>query len=369
MVDWPKLADYLDSQGTNQVRMPIEDICDLVGELPRSAYEGTLDYWRTGFVLPHLEQANWTTDLVDYKGQIVLFRSLDDRRPSGPPTWISGLRDLLEEAREFGEVRSIVASTTLDDGTQVTLNVEVKDDHLQHRHGSKTSRSPVSGDRPISVLASESLPKNTTVQFNDRRSYHWTVPDEWIDFDRLKSYKRFKDELRRRVVGITTGRGLGGYGCLATMSRKKSQQTGKIAAYSPAALGLRRVDDDDALYNLVLQDKLILVSIEGHGHDEADAIRIRVQNPTAERITLRIPGGTVFEQETTPEKQDLMVKKALNVEVAAGETTEIRAYGWCLDHDAGSPSGQALLLTPWILAADVDSQDDLWGVTEGPEKS
>ena len=376
--DWSKLIDHLDSHRTNLVRLDIKKIGRLVGELPPTAStepqaREALGYWRTTHVLSHLKPANWTTDLVDYRAKAVLFRRLrdDDDRPLQEATgWVNELRHLVAEACALGNVTNVVASTTLENGTKVKLNVEVGENYLLERHRGKAPHASVSPGRPIRRLASSLARKGTVIEFDDPRPLRWRVPDDWITAmsspAKIKeSYRHFKDEIRQRVLGIEVGRGLGGYGCLATMSRKKSKQTGQIAAYSPAALGLYRTDDDDGLYNLVLQDKLVLVLIQGISHDEPDAIRIQVRNPTAEEIELRIPAGTIFEQETAPDVQDLVVKEMLVEKVAPGKTKDIQMYGLCMDKDGASPNGEALLLTPWVLATDVDNQADLWKVTEG----
>ena len=152
------------------------------------------------------------------------------------------------------------------------------------------------------------------------------------------------------------------------MSRKKSAQTGTPAIYSPAALGLRRVQEEGTLFGLVVQKRIAVVSISGHGYDSEDSIQIKVRNKTVQSVRFVIPASTVFEQEAhDPAAQDLMLRDAVDETLSPNETKLFGAYGLCMDGDRPSPSGEALLLTPWTLSTSVDAQDELWTVTEGKD--
>ena len=78
MADWQKLIAHLDERGENQVRLAVDEISEIVGEMPNSAWFGPtqkhyLDYWRSGHVLPTLKKAGWTVDFTDYVQQNIGF--------------------------------------------------------------------------------------------------------------------------------------------------------------------------------------------------------------------------------------------------------------------------------------------------------
>ena len=397
MPDWSKLVDHLDtnSKGQDIVRVAFDTVAEIVGPLPPSAYKrpkSGVGYWKTEHVALG---PSWVTATADWHEQQAYFQRLRDSPESGDasnPSRASVSRSIqvmLEELHDAGAVTSVVVTRQLADGTELRLTVEPRteghDRHAQDIHGipcsllSSHNRGDapplVSSGRPIREIPTALAPDNASIHGDDSRSLRWRVSSEWVDLDKGDSYRRFKEKIRRHVTGVDDRPWLGGYGVLATMSRKKSEQTGEVAAYSPAALGLRRtIDAIDAtdLYNLVVQGKLAIDSIKGHGHNQADAIQIQVTNLTKEHINLHIAVGTVFEQQDTPDVQDLVVRRTLEEPVDAGKSRLIKAYGLCMDEDGSSPDGEALLLTPWLLAVeprlmadDVESQDEIWAVTEG----
>lgn len=332
-------------------------------------------YWRHQNVRKKLESGNWRVYLVDWDEQIILFQCLRPRPDPNPSRvtaheswqpqgrWVGDLRELLMDAREVGTVTSIVVTKDLADGTRVSLSVEEGSvvNPKSHR-GRETPR--VSAERPIRDLPSDLARDHAKIQSTDRQALRWRVPSEWIDLDKIESYKKFKSEIRKHVLGVENRAGLGGLGALATMSRKKSEQTREVAAYSPAALGLRRTHDETALYNLVAQGKLTIKSIIGTGLDKPDAIRIEVVNRQREPIRMRLSVGTVFEQKDAPDVQDLLVRDSLDETIKPGGKKTLKAYGLCMDRDGASPSGEELLLTPWSLDVDADSQEALWAATD-----
>lgn len=397
MPDWSKLVDHLDTNSKGQDIVPIAfgTVAKIVGSLPPSAYKrpkSGVGYWKSEHVALG---PSWVTATADWHDKQAYFRRLQaspeaDEAPNPSRASVSrSIRNMLEELHDAGAVTSVVITRQLADGTELRLTVEPRpegqDRHAQDTHGlprclavpnNRGGASPlVSSGRSIREIASELAPDNASIHGDDSRPFRWRVSSEWVDLDKGDSYRRFKEKIRRHVRGIDDRPWLGGYGVLATMSRKKSEQTGDVAAYSPAALGLRRTIDDADLYNLVVQRKLAIDSIKGQGYDEADAIQIQVINLTRKRINLHIAVGTVFEQRDAPDVQNLVVRHPLERPVEAGEKRLIKAYGLCMDGDGSSPDGEELLLTPWLLAVeprmmadDVHSQQELWAATEGTSR-
>ena len=394
MPDWSKLVDHLDTNSKGQDIVPIafKTVAQIVGPLPPSAYEPPergVGYWKTKHVALG---PSWVTATADWHEKLAYFRrrqdspEADEASNPSPASVSRSIQDMLEGLHDAGAVTSVVVTRQLADGTELRLTVDPRPGgqarHAQDTHGIPRSLAAssnrgvasllVSSGRPIREISSELAPNDASIHGDDGRALRWRVPSEWVRLDKAASYRRFKEKIRAHVRGIEDRPWLGGHGVLATMSRKKSEQTGEVAAYSPAALGLRRTTDATDLYNLVVQGKLEIDSIKGQGLNKADAIQIQVTNRTRERINLHLAVGTVFEQQDAPDVQDLVVRCPLEQSVEAGKDRLIKAYGLCMDKGGSSPSGEAMLLTPWLLAVeprmmahDVNSQKEVWAATEG----
>ena len=370
MADWKELIAYLNEGARAQVRLTVEEISEIVGHLARSAWfgpteKGLSDYWRSDHFLPTLEEAGWTVDFTDYITQTIGFRRLSHPDESGAKDSLAvTIQDLVLQARLVGSVTNIIVTRPIENGTSFTLSIDPREQGRGRvpRVPQTSSQTPrVSPRYPIKRLHSTESRSNS-IRYDDGRSVRWPVDTS------EKDHRVYRRAVRRHVTAIAEGPGLGGYGCLATMSRKKSSQTRTPAIYSPAALGLGMVQEEGTLYGLVVQQKIAVVSISGHGYDRADSIRVEVRNKTAESIRFLVPAGTVFEQEThDPEAQDLMLRDAVEETLSPSETKSIGAYGLCLDEAGGEPSGERLLLTPWILSTNVDKQAELWIITEGKD--
>ena len=368
MADWQELIACLDGRGENRVRLTVEEISEIVGHLADSAWfgptkKGLADYWRSGHVLPMLVEAGWTVDFTDYVTQNIGFCRLShtDASETRDPL-AAAIRDLVRQARCVGKVTSITATKTLaEDGTSITLSVEPGHHATGDAPQERSQTRQVSPEYPIKRLRSTEA-SSDSIRYDDESMVRWPVSRS------ENNHQGFQRAVRRRVTDIEEGQGLGGYGCLATMSRKKSDQTKTPAIYSPAALGLRRVqEDEDTLFRLVVQQKIAIVSISGHGHNSEDSIQVDVRNKTSQSVRFSIPAHTVFEQEALdPEAQDLLLKDPVKVVLSPNEGKSIKAYGLCMDRGRDSPSGQALLLTPWVLSSmGVADQTELWRMTEG----
>ena len=366
MSNWQKkLIKHLDAQGENEVRLKVDQIEKVIGSnLPESARHGPTrkhlaDYWRTDRVLPALQEAGWTVDFTDYQVQIIGFHRL---------SWTGGgeedgllaatIQNLVSQARRIGTVTSIAATKCLDDGTSVTLSIEPGgQERAAPRERLQTRK--VSPEKPVSSLTSTEAHIDS-IGYDDDSMVHWPIDKAESDPERLPLV------VRCRVTGIEEGQGLGGYGCLTTMSQKKSLKTKIPAIYSPRALGLRRVREEDALFDLVVAQKVTILAINGHGHDQRNSIQATFKNKTTQSVRVLVPAGTVFEQEVSDlGVQDLMLRDPIEATLSPGQRTSVKGYGLCMDKGGSSPAGEALLLTPWILSTDVCTQDDLWAVTEG----
>ena len=380
MADWQKLIARLDEQEEHHVRLAVTDITGIVGDIaargalfgPTPAKKGLSDYWRSDHVLPMLEKAGWTVDFTDYVTQHIGFRRLFHAdEPEIKGSLAATIQDLVRQARRVGRVTSITTTKTLEDGTSITLTVDPSDQaavgKAEHQGRSEApqgrSESPqVSPEHPIKRLPSTEAP-NESIRFDDNRSVRWPVDTSEND------HRGFRRAVRRRVTDIEEGQGLGGYGCLATMSEKKSVQTGRPAIYSPAALGLRRVQEESTLFSLVVQQKVAILSITGHDFDKPDSIRVEIKNKTAQQVHFVVPRHTVFEQEAhVPRAQDLLLRDPVDGVLSPNETKSFAVCGLCMDEERARPSGEALLLTPWILSTNVAEQKELWIVTEGKDR-
>lgn len=371
MAAWQKLIAYLDEEGKTHVRLTVDEISAIVGDLAPSAWgktkKGALsDYWRSRLVLPTLKEAGWTVDFTDYVKQNIGFCRLphmdEADEAENKDSLAAAIQALVVQARRVGKVTSITTTKTLEDGTSVILSVEPSDQSLKRAYQEERPQVPqVSPEYPIRRLRSTEA-RSDSIRYDDVSSVRWPIDVSEEDHQGIRS------AVRRRITDVGEGQGLGGYGCLARMSQKKSSQTKTSAIYSPAALGLRKMQEEGTLYGLVVQQKIAIVSISGHGYDRADSIRVEVRNKTADSVHFLVPAGAVLEQEAhDPEAQDLMLRDSIEETLSPGETKLIEAHGLCMDGARAEPSGEALLLTPWILSTNVHKQAELWIITEGEE--
>jgi len=211
------------------------------------------------------------------------------------------------------------------------------------------------------------IESNTVIDALDETPVYYPTPDDWTSLTRDDIQHRFEVNVRSNMKGIVEDRGLGGYGCIATMSRLKSERTGRSAIYSPAALGLRHVDDPNSLHALVQEGKLTLDEAIGNDFDAPASISLRVTNPGNVAVTVNIDVGVVFEQEHTPERQNLTVKERIVIRIESRTTRVITAHGMCMDSTTAAPNNSSLLCTPFILdragesmARSGSEQSDLW---------
>ena len=261
-----------------------------------------------------------------------------------------------EESVAF--LKSLAEDMNLDRDTLFTLAQTLLFTAFHAASSNEQADSP----RSIGEIHSVVIPEGSMPPKDVRSTHVPFAPSDESAGERAISGE-FLDRARRFVPGIKEIEGLlGGYVCLADLSRRKSEQTGSSAIYSPAALGLAFTDDPSSLYELVRTDRLRLERIEGHGYDSADAIQIRVFNPGS-RVFVRIQRGTVFERQSHDEIQSLSVRDDVTVWVSAGSHA-ISAFGMCMDQEASPPNGQRMSLTPWVLCPHLDNQDDLWAFTD-----
>lgn len=366
MADWYKLIEHLEARGESQVRISVEEIGEIVERsLPDGAWfgktkKGLSDYWRSDHVLPALQEGGWTVDFTDYQEQVIGFRRLSQAGESIQAGSLAAtIQELVSQARRVGTVTSVVATQPLEDGTSITLTIDPSGQDNLHVPQERSHKNQVSPEKPIRRLRSAEA-STDSIRHDDQDAVHWPISGS-----DTKDHRGLRRAVRRRVTDIEEGQGLGGYGCLATMSQKKSAQTKTRAIYSPAALGLRRVREKNALFDLVAGQKVAIVSISGHGHNRADAIRVEIKNRTAQPVRFLVPARTVFEQEARdPKAQDLMLRDRVEGELAPDGTKSIATYGLCMDKGRASPRGEALLLTPWILSTEAATQSELWSVTD-----
>lgn len=380
MPDWKSLIDHLDAQGSSSVRIDVEDVDKIVGgDLADGARfgptkKGLSDYWRTERVLPVLKDGGWTVDFADYPAQVIGFRRLSEiDETTTTSSLAAAIQHLVAQAGRVGTVTSISATKALEDGTSVTLTI---DPTAQAKGGNPQARPSVQGkadvsqeqpqtprvspEKPIWRLPSQEATRDS-IRCDDQSAFHWPV-------DRSDAGDRqgFRRAVRRCITDIEEAQGLGGYGCLAAMSQKKSSQTKTQAVYSPRALGLRRVRDEHALFDLVVHEKVAIVSISGHSFNRADSIRLEITNRTGLSVHFSVPAHTVFEQEADdPDVQDLLLRNPVKGVLAPSETKSITAFGLCMDQERSAPDGEKLLLTPWILSTEVAKQEELWQATGG----
>ena len=270
MAKYSGLAKHLATLLGPEARLTFDEIHDLIiGELPESAYNALHNYWKSEFVNAELRKEGWETYLVDHAETMVIFRRTDaehnwmeSQNEDGSSSWLKEIRVLLDELDAIGDVKEIVASRQLSNGDKVHFTIAP-------RFRKVRSAVTLKRGQRISDIRSNSFDDSIRPDCVD--SVHRAEPDDWINLeDIVETHNRFAEAVRDFIPGINELDCLGGYGCLATMSRQKSQQTGRVAVYSPAALGLNHVDHIDdrgkhcSLYGLVSRGEVELQVIQGN---------------------------------------------------------------------------------------------------------
>ena len=131
----------------------------------------------------------------------------------------------------------------------------------------------------------------------------------------------FFDEARRiyPTLLVDDNRFLGGAQLLAQFSHLRSARDNTTAIYSPAALNMTYESRTDSLYHAASTGQVEIQSIIGNGFDQADAVSMRVHNPSSDTVRGR-PRGTMVEQQTWTSKQNLVVKEDVWIEIEPGQT-------------------------------------------------
>lgn len=262
--------------------------------------------------------------------------------------------DEIQPADLVSLILALTEELELDHQSQFAVGQELIGRAFAHASQiEQTVRAPTLGEIE-SAQARRLSPK-------DRTAAHMPV-EQRSDWDGQQGQQSYVDHARRYIPGLDEREDtLGGYVSIADLSRRRSEQTGKWAVYNGPALGILHTSDQSSLYELVRRDRIQIQGIHGHGYDEADSVRINIFNPGS-RILVRVERGTIFERRLTDAIQNLSVKDEVTAWVNTGEY-ELKAFGLCMDQSASAPSGQPMLLTPWVLRRNINGQDDLWAFT------
>ena len=333
------------------------EVAQLEG-LPESAHslEGP-DYWMSKWVKDPLEVVRWKALYAGYHDNsaiVILCRiGADEDRPgneSPVAAHVDEIRQLVEELRRLGEVRGLKAAIRLSNRTSLEVDLAV---------------GPIAElKQPDDTTESRAEPPHSAAADRSSASPEWLPEHSAMDVPHIEDTREAYDsEIRKYLKGVVELPGLGGYGCVARLVRQRNKGSDRRTIDRPETFGLRPERHPSSLHALVVQGRLKVVSIHGHGHDEPDSIRIRMRNPGPTGVPVHVSKGTVFEQKIEHRFQDLTVKSDLETTIQEGEQ-EVRLHGLCMNGDARSPSGQEMLLTPWILEQDLSDQDRLWEAME-----
>jgi len=221
---------------------------------------------------------------------------------------------------------------------------------LDDRRGEDVKQFDVTRDVDVKIrLSNEILYKNKSEQIESFRSGVLNlVNSSWLE----------------------RGNGTGGVNLLSSYSRERSERDGVPAIYSPKCLGIKLDKGKLALHTVLASGNLDFISATGNGHDQANSMEIQVRNNSTESISFVIPAGLMFEQENPhSSSQHLIARDEVEVTISPGSTRTIGIHGMCGNQNLSSPSGDRMLITPFIYSSMGEvgcfSQGDVWKRTGG----
>jgi hypothetical protein len=170
---------------------------------------------------------------------------------------------------------------------------------------------------------------------------------------------------------VDDNRFLGGAQLLAQFSHLRSARDNTTAIYSPAALNMTYESRTDSLYHAASTGQVEIQSIIGNGFDQADAVSMRVHNPSSDAVRVVVPRGTMVEQQTWTSKQNLVVKEDVWIEIEPGQTGNFPLPAFCANSSGGSPSGEPMNLTPFVfhdMGNSFRDQPSMWRTTDSERR-
>ncbi len=179
----------------------------------------------------------------------------------------------------------------------------------------------------------------------------------------------FVSETRRVYphLMVDDNRNLGGAQLLAQFSHLRSARDNTTAIYSPAALNMTYASRTDSLYHAASTGKVEIESIIGNGHDRANAITVRINNPGQQPVRMVVPQGTMFEQQSWNGKHNLVVKEDVWIDIQPGQTGTFPLPAFCANASGGSPSNNPMNLTPFVfhdMGGTFRDQGSMWRTTD-----
>jgi len=130
--------------------------------------------------------------------------------------------------------------------------------------------------------------------------------------------------------------------------------------FEPASMGLATVKPGSGtVYDLTSKIEVMECTGTGLGND---SISLTVKNVSRESIKLMIPKGAVFEQQSFTRKQNLAAQNEVFITLSPDEVKTVKFNGLCINHGFGSPSGNPMNFTPFMIAQteQLSTQGKIW---------
>jgi hypothetical protein len=123
----------------------------------------------------------------------------------------------------------------------------------------------------------------------------------------------------------------------------------------------------DSLYHAASQGLVTIENIVGNGYDSGNAIRMQINNPSANVVRMVVPKGTMVEQQSWNGNQNLVVKEDVWIEIQPGQTGTFPLPAFCANASAGSPNSDPMNLTPFVfhdMGESFRDQQSMWRTTD-----
>jgi len=228
--------------------------------------------------------------------------------------------------------------------------------------------------RPLSPMTLDDRRAEDVKQFDVTRNVDAKIrlSNEILHKNKVEKIECFRNGVLNLVNSskLERGNGTGGVNLLSSYCRERSERDGVPAIYSPRSMGIQLDKGDFALHTVLGNGDLDFISATGNGHDQANSLEIELRNNSTESISFVIPAGLMFEQENPhSNSQHLIARDEIEVTISPGSTRTIGVHGMCGNQSLSSPSGDRMLVTPFIFSSMNDvgcsSQGDVWKRTGG----
>jgi len=124
--------------------------------------------------------------------------------------------------------------------------------------------------------------------------------------------------------------------------------------------------DGVLVHDAVANGRLRLTAVTGKSYGK-DALSLKLESRAEEPLDVVIPAGAIFQHVSWAHRQNLMVGRAVRLQLAPGESKEAKVGAFCMNLSCGCSADDPMQLTALMLAdrGPLASQGKVWDHFEG----